>query len=153
MNRYKDLENRRLVLIKKTMLFLVVIIYPLLASIYPMIPPFIGLAGYIIIVNFHKEKIYLFASLLYLVNLDLNLSLPLFLSIFTIILVSMFIYNPLKRLIRCRVCLLFSLIMIIDFLYYLLIFIYDLIFGSSTVLADILLVYYIAIDVFLGVLL
>lgn len=138
---------------RRIFLLLFVIGYPLLVSIYPMLPPFIGLAGYIMILNFKKEKIYVFASLFYLLNLDLNLTLPLFLSLFNIIFIYMFIYTPLKRLVRCKVCLLFALMVTIDFLYYFLIFLYDFIFGVSTAVADGLLLYFITIDILLGMLL
>jgi len=137
----------------KIFILLFVIGYPLLVSIYPMLPPFIGLAGYIMILNLKKEKIYVLASLFYLLNLDLNLSLPLFLSLFTTIFIYMFIYTPLKRLVRCKVCLLFALMVTIDFLYYFLIFLYDFIFGTSTAVADVLLLYFITIDILLGMLL
>lgn len=118
-NRFDDNEEEGLSLVQKIGLILFVAIYPLFVSMYTMLPPLIGLAGYVLIINFEKEKAYIFAPLLYLLNLDLNLSLPLLLSIFIIMFVYMFIYTPLKRLIRCKVCLLFALIIIIDFLYYL----------------------------------
>lgn len=153
MNRYASFEEDELTFLHKFLLVLFVAIYPLFVSIYTMLPPFIGLAGYILIINFEREKVYMFAPLLYLLNLDLNLSLPLFLSIFMSTFIYMFVYSPLKRLIRCKVCLLFSLIIIIDFLYYLALFIYDFMFNTSSVLADMFLVYYIVIDIFIGVLL
>jgi hypothetical protein len=152
-NRFDDNEEESLSFIKKAGLILFVAVYPLFVSMYTMLPPLIGLAGYVLIINFEKEKAYVFAPLLYLLNLDLNLSLPLLLSIFVIVLVYMFIYMPLKRLIRCKVCLLFALIFIIDFLYYLSLFLYDFIFNTTTVFADMLLVYYIVVDILLGVLL
>lgn len=152
-NRFDDNEEEGLSLVQKIGLILFVAIYPLFVSMYTMLPPLIGLAGYVLIINFEKEKAYIFAPLLYLLNLDLNLSLPLLLSIFIIMFVYMFIYTPLKRLIRCKVCLLFALIIIIDFLYYLCLFIYDFIFNTTTVLVDMVLVYYIVVDILLGVLL
>jgi hypothetical protein len=145
-------EEERLSFLQKTGVVLFVLLYPLFVSMYTMLPPLIGLAGYILIINLEKEKTYIFAPLLYLLNIDLNSSLPLLLSIFVIILVYMFIYTPLKRLVHCKVCLLFTLIVIIDFLYYLSVFIYDFIFNTTTILADMLLVYYIVIDILLGVL-
>ena len=154
MYKYNSFEEEEgLTFVQKIGLILFVIVYPLFVSMYTMLPPFVGLAGYVLIVNLEKEKTYIFAPLFFLLNLDLNLSLPLFLSIFVIILIYMFIYKPLKRLVRCKVCLLFALIVIIDFLYYFSLFIYDFIFNTTTVLADMLLVYYIVVDILLGVLL
>ncbi len=150
--KFKDEDG--LSLIKKIALFVFATIYPLLVSMHTMLPPLIGLAGYFMIVNMkRKEKIYIVATFFYLLNLDLNLSLPLFHSLLSIFFIYMFVYPPLMRLVRCKVCLLFALILMIDFVYYILIFIYDFIVGSNTILADIILVYYIVIDIFLGILL
>ena len=153
MNRYKKFEDEGLSIGQKIFLILFVALYPLFVSMYTMLPPLIGLIGYVIILNFNKNIIFVISSFLYLLNLDLNLSLPFLLSTFVILFVYMFIYTPLKRLIRCRVCLLFVLMVIIDFSYYISLFIYDFIFNTTTVLGDMLLVYYIVVDIFIGVLL
>lgn len=149
-NRFDEEEG--LSFVQKIGLVLFVAVYPLFVSIYTMLPPFIGLAGYVLIINLEKEKAFILAPLFYLLNLELNLSLPLFLSIFISILIYMFIYKPLKRLVRCKICLLFILIIIIDSLYYISLFVYDFIFNTTTVLADMLLVYYIVIDILIGML-
>ena len=153
MFKYDRFEEDGLTFLEKVLLLSFVALYPLFVSMYTMLPPLIGLAGYALIVNLEKERTYAFAPLIYLLSLDLNLSLPLFFSIFVIIMVYMFMYRPLQRLIRCKVCLLFFLIVIIDFLYYVSLFLYDFMFNTSTVLADMLLIYYIVIDMLLGVLL
>ena len=138
---------------KKLFLFLFVLLYPMLVSIYTVLPPLIGLAGYIFIVNIDSKKIYSVSAFFYLVNLDLNLTLPLFFSTAVTILILMFVYNRLKLLIRCRVCLIFTLIVLIDFIYYITLFVYDFIFNTSTVIGDISLIYYIVIDILVGVML
>ena len=154
MYKYNSFEDEdSLSFLQKVGLILFVAVYPLFVSMYTMLPPLIGLAGYALIINLEREKTYAFAPLLYLLSLDLNLSLPLFLSIFIVMMVYMFIYTPLKRLVRCKVCLLFTLILIIDFLYYLSLFVYDFMFNTTTVLADMLLLYYIVVDILLGILL
>jgi len=151
--RYNKFEDEGLGFIQKVFLVLFVILYPMFVSMYTMLPPLIGLAGYILIINFDKNRTYAFSAFFYLLNLDLNLTLPLFQSIIITILIFMFVYAPLSRLIRCRVCLLFTLMVIIDFSYYVSLFIYDFIFNTTTVLGDMLLVYYIVVDVFIGILL
>jgi hypothetical protein len=151
MSKYDNFDEEGLTLFQKAVLVLVVALYPLFVSMYTMLPPFIGVVGYILIINLEKERTYAFAPLIYLLNLDLNLSLPLFFSIFVVMIVYMFIYKPLKRLIRCKVCLLFLLIVIIDSLYYFSLFLYDFVFNTSTVLADMLLIYYIMVDILLGI--
>lgn len=153
MNRFRNIEEDGLSLLHKTILTLFVIFYPIFVSMHTMFPPLIGLAGYFLLIFIEQENVYIFAPLFYLLNLDLNLSLPLLLSIFIIMLIYMFVYTPLKRLVRCKVCLLFMLIILIDLAYYMSLFIYDFMFNTSTVLADMVLIYFIVFDILMGVLL
>jgi len=150
MKQYTRLDNQELTLLQKIFLASFVIFYPFLVSIYTMLPPLIGLVGYIIISNFEKNTLYAWSGFFYLVNLELNSSLPLFLSFFLIILVYALVYSTLKLLIRCRICLLFTLMVIIDFSYYVGLFLYDIIFNTSSVIGDMLLIYYIVIDILIG---
>ena len=154
LSNYKKFDDEKsLNFVQKLLLFFFVFFYPMLVSMYTILPPLIGLAGYLFIVNIKSKKIYSISALFYLINLDLNLTLPLFFSIAISVLILMFIYEPLKRLVRCRVCLLFVLIVLIDFTYYMTLFLYDFIFNASTVVGDMLLVYYIVIDILLGMML
>ncbi len=146
-------EQKKLSFLQWTSLVSLVAFYPILVSIYTMLPPLIGLVGYIVVTNMDKNRIYALAGMLYLVNLDLNLTLPLLLSVFMVVMVQVFIYPRLKRLIYCQVCLFLILIVVIDFLYYFSLFIYDFIFNSSTIIADVMLIFYIVVDVMIGVLL
>jgi len=150
MGSYNSFDNNKLTFIQKTFLFLFVFLYPVLVSMYTMLPPLIGFVGYIIITNMSKNKFLALSSMLYLFNLDLNLTLPMLLSTFVIVMIYIFLYSSLKLLIRCHVCLLFVLMVLIDFSYYISLFMYDLMFNSSTVIGDMLLVYYIVIDIFIG---
>lgn len=153
LKRFRSLQEEGISLVEKTVLTLFVLLYPLFVSMYTMLPPLIGLAGYFILIYIEKEKVYIFAPLFYLLNLDFNLSLPLFFSIFITILIYMFVYTPLKRTVYCKSCLLVILVIIIDFAYYVGLFIYDFMFNTNTVLAEMLLVYYIVLDILIGVLL
>jgi hypothetical protein len=146
-----DIDKERLTLLQKIFLVSVVLFYPFLVSIYTMLPPLIGLVGYIIISNLDKNVLYAWGGFFYLLNLELNTSLPLLLSFFIIIVVYALSYSTLKLLIRCRVCLLFVLMVIIDSSYYLALFLYDIIFNTSSVIGDMLLLYYIAVDILIGV--
>ena len=151
MAKYKELDNNKLNIFQKILLTLFVLFYPFLVSMYPMLPPLIGLVGYIIIYNLDKNPIYALSGFFYLLNLELNSSLPLFLTTFIIIMIYIFLYSGLKLLIRCHVCLLFALMILIDFSYYMGLFLYDFVFNTSSVLGDVLLVYYIVIDILIGV--
>jgi len=151
MKHYIDIDKERLTLIQKIFLVSVVLFYPFLVSIYTMLPPLIGLVGYIIISNLDKNILYAWGGFFYLLNLELNSSLPILLSFFIIITVYSLVYSTLKLLIRCRVCLIFALMIIIDFSYYIGLFLYDIIFNTSSVIGDMLLIYYMAIDILIGV--
>ncbi|MBU1666815.1 hypothetical protein KKC13_00205 [bacterium] len=153
MNRNSKFDQDKWSFFKRTLLVLMVVAYPILVSIYTMLPPLIGLVGYIIITNVDKNRVYALSGMLYLVNLDLNLTLPMLLSIFVIVMIYLLLYSNLKLLIRCRVCLLFILITMVDLFYYMSLFLYDFMFNTSTVIGDMLLVYYIVVDIFIGVLL
>jgi hypothetical protein len=154
MYRYRnDFNSEKLNFLEKLGLFIVVIGYPVLVSIYSMLPPLIGLAGYIIISNVDKNKVYALAGMVYLLNLELNLTLPMLLSIFVVIMTYIFLYSTLKLLIRCKVCFLFTMIVIVDTSYYLTLFLYDAMFQTTTVVGDMMLVYYIIVDILIGVIL
>jgi len=127
--------------------------YPMLVSIYPLLPPLIGIAGLVIIYNTDKNIVYPLSGMLYLVNLDLNLTLPFLLSIFSAIFIKIFIYSPAKLMIRCRVCLNLFIILLVDAFYYIGLFLYDIVLDSKTIIADPILTYYILSDFIIGFLL
>jgi len=151
MKHYIDIDKEKLSLLQKILLVSIVLFYPFLVSIYTMLPPLIGLVGYIIISNIGKNLLYPWAGFFYLLNLELNSSLPVLLSFFIIIMVYSLVYSTLNLLMRCRVCLIFTLIIIIDFSYYIGLFLYDIIFNTSSVIGDMLLIFYIVIDILIGV--
>ena len=136
-----------------TLLGFIVFLYPMLVSIYPLVPPLIGIAGLVILYNINKNVIYTTASMLYLVNLDFNLALPFMLSIFSIVIIKIMIYPTAKLLIRCKVCLALLMILFIDSFYYINLFIYDFMISSNTILADSMLFVYILFDIIIGLLL
>jgi len=127
--------------------------YPMLVSIYPLLPPFIGIAGLVIIYNMDKNIVYPLSGMLYLVNLDLNLTLPFLLSIFLVIFIKFFIYHKAKLIIRCKVCLTIFIILLLDAFYYISLFIYDIVLDTKTIIADPILAYYILSDFIIGFLL
>jgi len=131
----------------------IVVFYPMLVSIYPLLPPLIGIAGLVIIYNMDKNIVYPLSGMLYLVHLDLNLTLPFLLSIFSVIFIKIFIYHSAKLMIRCRVCLNLFLILLVDVFYYIGLFLYDIILDTKTIVADPILTYYILSDFIIGFLL
>ncbi len=128
----------------------VVFFYPMLTSVYGMLPPLIGIVGLIIIYTIDTNKIYALLGMLYLVNLDLNLSLPILLSLFSVVIIYVLVYPSAKLMIRCKKCLAIFLIVLVDALYYTNLFVYDFIFSLKTIVADDTLVFYILFDLFIG---
>ncbi len=79
MARVVKVEHKTLFLIA-TVFF--ILFYPMLISIYVFLPLFIGAMSYILIQGLERKKsLFLFISVIYLMNLEVNLTLPLFLTI------------------------------------------------------------------------
>jgi len=150
MRKRVDMNRQEIGFWRWAVIIFVVFFYPLLVSIYIILPPLIGIAGLAIIYYFEKNWIYAMAGILYLLNIDLNLGLPIFLSSFSIILIYYLIYPTARLVVRCKTCLLLFLIILIDTFYYMNLFIYDFIFSSSTIKGDLTLIFYIMMDILLG---
>jgi hypothetical protein len=143
-------EEKRLNWLGWSLLLFMVIFYPMLTSIYGILPPLIGVVGLMVIYNVDENRVYAFLGMLYLVNLDLNLSLPMLLSIFSIVIIYVMIYPSAKLMIRCQKCLAFFLIFLINGFYYINLFIYDIIFSSKVIVGDNTLLFYILFDLLIG---
>ena len=128
----------------------IVIFYPMLVSIYTILPPLIGIAGLVIITNIDRNKVYALAGMLYLVNLDLNLTLPSLLSLFSAIIIYALVYPTTKLMIRCKKCLALFLIILMNTVFYTTLFLYDVIFSSKIIVADSMLILYILLDILIG---
>jgi len=146
-NRY---DEEKLSWLGWSIVIFMVLFYPMLTSIYGMFPPLIGIVGLMIIYNIDTNKVYAFLGMIYLVNLDLNLSLPILLSVFSVVVIYLLIYPSAKLMIRCQKCLAFFLILLINGFYYMNLFIYDFIFSSKVIVADNSLFFYILFDLLIG---
>jgi len=125
-----------------------IVFYPMLISIYVFLPLMIGFMGYVLILGIDRPRLsYVFISLVYLINLEVNLSLPLFLSILTIILFYIIIYPHLYVLKKCKVCIPLLSVIFIDLLYFVMLLGYDLIFDESSIVIDQLLLYSLVVDI------
>ena len=124
-----------------------VVFYPMLISIYVFLPLMIGLMGYVLILGIDRSRIsYVLVSLVYLINLEVNLSLPLFLSVLTAILFYITIYPHLHILKKCKVCIPLLSVVFIDLIYFIMLLGYDMIFGESSIVIDQLLFYSLIAD-------
>jgi len=131
-----------------------VLFYPMLISFYVFLPLFVGVMGYIFIEGVDKGKwIYIFLSLLYFINLEVNLSLPFFLILISVLIVYMFFFNTLAHLKKCKVCIPLINVFLIDVIYLGILLAYDFIFGTKSIVLDSILLYSLIIDLIMAVLL
>lgn len=131
-----------------------ILFYPMLISIYVFLPVLIGLMGYLLILGIHKNhSSYIFISVLYLLNLEINLSLPFFLTIISALLVYILFYRPMLHFKGCDVCKSIVTVLILDFFYLGLLLAYDFMFQSTTIVLDDILFYSLVTDLLIAVML
>ncbi len=133
---------------------LFVVFYPMLISIYVFLPLFIGIMGYILILGIEEGKIsYILVSLLYLVNMDVNLSLPFFMTSIAILVVYLFFYPHFLHFRKCHVCTPLLTVFMIDMVYLGSLLAYDFVFGTENIVLDDILLYPLVVDLLVAVLL
>jgi len=142
----------------KTILWLLAIVfiifYPMLISIYVFLPLMIGVIGYILTQGIERNKLdYIIVASIYLINLDLNLSLPIFLSIVASMIVYVVIDKSFLAKTKCKLCKTLISVVLIDFVYLGVLLGYDFIFQTQSVVLDELLVYSLIIDMIVAVIL
>lgn len=125
-----------------------IIIYPMMISIYVFLPLFVGVMGYYFLRGIEEEKFtYLFVSTFYFMNLEINLSLPLFLTMISFLLVYVFFYKNLNYFRRCQICKPVFAVILIDIVYLGLLLSYDFLFQTTSIVLDNLLVYSLIVDI------
>jgi hypothetical protein len=130
-----------------------VVLYPMLISIYVFLPLFIGFAGLLIIRGIEgKGYKYILIPLVYLVNLEINLSLPLLLILFSVLLYYLTLYGQVMYLKRCKICVSVLSVVIIDIYYMASLLGYDFIMDSHSLVIDKLLWYSLGADIVMAVL-
>ena len=148
------MRNRWLIL--KTLLWafvvLFVILYPMLISIYVFLPMFVGFAGWVLLRGIEGEGIaYIVVPLVYLINLDINLSLPLMLAVFATLVYYLTLYERITLLKRCKICVAVLSVVLIDVYYLGALMAYDLLMDTGSIVIDKLLVYSLVADIVLAV--
>ena len=131
-----------------------VLFYPMLISFYVFLPLLVGLMGYIFIEGIDRRNwIYIILSLVYFGNLEVNLSLPFFLILISVLIVYMFFYGTLSHLKKCKICIPLLTVLLIDVVYLGVLLSYDFIFGSSSIVLDSILLYSLIVDLIVVVVL
>jgi len=128
--------------------------YPMLISIYVFLPLFIGAMSYFLIQGLEQGKYsYIMFALIYLINLEVNLSLPLFFTIMSALIFYVGIYPSLLHFRKCQVCKALISVVILDLIYLGVLFSYDFIFNTNSIELDMILVYSLVVDMLVVVLL
>ncbi len=131
-----------------------IVFYPMLISIYVFLPLLIGVMGYIFIQGLEKGKIhYIFISIIYFTNLEVNLSLPFFMIFISSLLVYILFYHSLLHFRKCVICRPVLTVFLIDIVYLGSLLTYDFIFQTSSVVLDTILLYSLIIDLLVVVIL
>ena len=135
-----------------SMLF--VIFYPMLISIYVFLPLFIGTMGYLLMKGIEENRIfYILLPFLYFINLEVNLSLPFFLTMITSLIVYVFFYHHLNYFRKCMICRPILSVLLIDGLYLISLLAYDFVFQTHTIVLDYILLYSLIVDLLVVVVL
>ena len=136
------------------MLSFFALFYPMLVSIYVFLPLFIGASSYFLVEGVEKRnpKFIFFASV-YLVNLEANLSLPLFLTIISSFIFYLLLYPYLRHFRRCKFCKALLSVIVLDVVYLGALLAFDFVFQTQSVVLDTLLLYSLVVDMLVVVLL
>lgn len=136
------------------LLFAFVVFYPILISMYVDLPLFIGFSGYLIILGIHRYSMrYVWLPVLYLLNLEANLSLPMLLSLLAILLFYLTFYERIRYFKRCSICVGILSVVGINLYYMFVLLGYDFMFDTTSIFVNSLLFYSVIFDLILVVLL
>ncbi len=132
---------------------LVVVIYPMLISIYVTLPLFVGFAGLMMVIGLDEDRYpYLIFPFLYMLNLEINLSLPIFLMPISVVIFYRYIKHKLAFLKLCSLCVSIATVILIDIIYFFLLASYDFLLQQSSVSYDSLLLFSVVYDIIAAVL-
>jgi len=130
-----------------------IIFYPMLISIYVFLPLLIGVMGYLFMTGIEKNKlIYLLVPIMYFINLEVNLSLPFFLTSIATMIVYVIFYSHLSYFRKCVICRPIISVILIDVIYLGLLLSYDFVFQTHSIVVDNILLYSLIIDLLVVVL-
>jgi hypothetical protein len=114
----------------------------------------IGVMGYVLIQGLEENRVMkILVPIIYFINLDLNLSLPIFLSIISIFMIYIIVQNSFLAKTKCYLCKSIFIVIMVDVSYLLFLIGYDFIFQTQSVILDELLIYSLIVDLILAMIL
>lgn len=144
--------------LKSTFLWLLalffILFYPMLISIYVFLPLLIGAVGYLFVNGMEEGRVsFIVLAVVYMLNLELNLSLPLFMILISTLLFYVLVYPYLKYFRKCLVCRPLLSVLFLDVIYLMCLFSYDFIFQTQSIVLDEILLYSLIVDMLVVVIL
>ena len=131
-----------------------VFFYPMLISIYVFLPLLVGAMGYILVQGLERGKSsFIFLSIVYMINLEVNLSLPLFLIIISALFFYVTVYPYFRHFRKCQICRPLLSVLVLDMIYLGALFSYDFIFQTQSIVLDEILLYTLIVDMLVVVIL
>jgi hypothetical protein len=131
-----------------------IFVYPMLISIYVFLPLLIGAMGYMLVQGLERGKAsFILLAIVYMVNLEVNLSLPIFLTVISSLLFYILLYPSLKHFRRCIICRALLSVLFLDLMYLGCLFSYDFIFQTQSIILDEILLYTLIVDMLVVVIL
>ena len=128
--------------------------YPMLISIYVFLPLLIGAMGYMLVQGLERERSsFILLAIVYMVNLEVNLSLPIFLTVISSLLFYVLIYPYFKHFRKCKICRPLLSVLFLDLMYLGCMFFYDFIFQTQSIILDEILLYTLIVDMLVVVIL
>ncbi len=128
--------------------------YPMLISIYVFLPLLIGAMGYMLVQGLERGKTpFILLAIVYMINLEVNLSLPVFLIIISTLLFYVIVYPYFKHFRKCQICRPLLSVVVLDIMYIGSLFTYDFIFQTQSIILDDILLYTLIVDMLVVVIL
>ena len=121
---------------------LFIFFYPILASYYYYIPPLIAIAAILAIRGYEKDdKFMLMSALIYLFNVEVNFSLPMFSTIAVLAFYFFMLLPKLRFYTTCTICLRLLTVIVYNLLLILFLISYDYLFYTYSLGLDLKLLY------------
>ena len=128
---------------------LFVLFYPIFVSIYPLLPPFIGFFGLLFIKGINEKRYaIIFYAFLFLLHIEINLSLPILYSAIAALIIYFSAYMHVGIFKKCSYCH-YSIVMVlfIDMLYYAMMTLYGFAAKESILPSDYLYLFWLVADI------
>lgn len=130
------------------------IFYPMLISIYVFLPLLIGVMSYVLVKGIEKGNLAaIVMAIVYMVNLEVNLSLPLFFILIVTLLFYVMIFPYFRHFRKCIVCKPLLSVIFLDLGYLGSLFAFDFIFQTQSIFLDTILLYSLIVDMLIVVIL